>query len=100
MLGRVLFPVGEMAKPEVKALAATIGLQSIAEQKESMGICFIGKRKFGPFLESYTEQRPPGKVMLLDGAGRVILARALIPTAWLCAAPGCSALEIHPGWDE
>ena len=53
-----------MAKPEVKALAASIGLQSVAEQKESMGICFIGKRKFGPFRKAcafWTTSISPGR---------------------------------------
>jgi tRNA-specific 2-thiouridylase len=37
---------------DVKALAAGIGLPN-ATRKESMGICFIGKRRFDEFLGEY-----------------------------------------------
>jgi tRNA-uridine 2-sulfurtransferase len=47
-----LFPIGGMEKKEVKKIAKEQGLVT-ANKKESMGICFIGKRKFKPFLENY-----------------------------------------------
>lgn len=48
-----MFPVGSMLKSQVKQLANDIGLQPIAEKRESTGICFIGKRKFSYFLSEY-----------------------------------------------
>src|SRR3989344_532421 len=41
-LKKILFPLGELTKPEVRALAKKHKLVS-ADRKESMGICFVGK---------------------------------------------------------
>ena len=41
IIPKVIFPVGDMEKPAVKALAAEIGL-SVAHKPESMGVCFVG----------------------------------------------------------
>jgi tRNA-specific 2-thiouridylase len=51
-LNKVLFPIGHFMKRDVKALAARIGLEN-ADRKESMGVCFVGKRKFSSFLSQY-----------------------------------------------
>ncbi|XP_022300440.2 mitochondrial tRNA-specific 2-thiouridylase 1-like [Crassostrea virginica] len=58
-LRRALFPLGDLKKSEVKKIASKIGLTRIASKKESMGICFIGKRKkFSSFMEEYVEPKP------------------------------------------
>jgi len=41
-LPHLLFPIGGMKKPAVRALARKIGLPN-AEKKESMGLCFVAK---------------------------------------------------------
>ena len=51
-LGNVLFPLGELVKPQVRAIAEELGL-SVAHKKDSTGICFIGERKFKKFLAQY-----------------------------------------------
>jgi tRNA-specific 2-thiouridylase len=51
-LARVLFPVGELRKSEVRRLAAEAGLPNHAK-KDSTGICFIGERPFREFLNRY-----------------------------------------------
>lgn len=56
-LSQSLFPVGELAKTEVRAIASRLGL-STSEKKDSTGICFIGERKFKDFLEQYIPARP------------------------------------------
>jgi tRNA U34 2-thiouridine synthase MnmA/TrmU len=66
-LARVLFPVGSMHKPQVKALALAAGLPQVAQQKESMGICFVGRRPFAQFLHQYVCEREGGFVTV-DGA--------------------------------
>ncbi len=48
----VLFPLGDMVKPDVRKIAEKYGL-STAEKKDSTGICFIGERRFRKFLKSY-----------------------------------------------
>lgn len=57
ILKRVLFPVGEMLKPQVREIAEQADLPN-AKNKESMGICFIGKRRFDEFLGEYIPKNP------------------------------------------
>ncbi|KAL5112900.1 Mitochondrial tRNA-specific 2-thiouridylase 1 [Taenia crassiceps] len=52
-----MFPVGNLLKSKVKEIAASAGLERIAKRKESMGICFIGKRNFCDFIDKYVEPR-------------------------------------------
>lgn len=49
-LAKALFPIGDIAKPEVRRLAAEAGLPS-AEKKDSQGICFVGKVDLPVFLQ-------------------------------------------------
>lgn len=51
-LDGVLFPLGKLQKPEVRAIADRYGL-STAGKKDSTGICFIGERNFRKFLSEY-----------------------------------------------
>lgn len=53
----VLFPVGGLHKPEVKALAAKHGLD-VAQKKESMGVCFVGEVGMKDFLQTYLDTQP------------------------------------------
>lgn len=51
-LEKVLFPVGDIPKTEVRRIAAKYDL-STKEKKDSTGICFIGERNFKNFLSNY-----------------------------------------------
>lgn len=42
-LRRCMFPLGNYLKNHVKTIAKEAGLHKIAQKKESMGICFVGK---------------------------------------------------------
>ncbi|CAL8080315.1 unnamed protein product [Calicophoron daubneyi] len=53
-----MFPVGGLLKTTVKEIARQIGLTSTASRRESMGMCFIGKRRFTDFIDSYIEPKP------------------------------------------
>jgi len=64
-LAATLFPLGEFAKPEVRALAAQAGLPTAAK-KDSTGICFIGERDFREFLSRYLPAKP-GDIRTPDG---------------------------------
>jgi len=64
-LSRVLFPVGEMKKAEVRRLALEAGLPNHAK-KDSTGICFIGERPFREFLNRYLP-RIPGPMKTPEG---------------------------------
>ncbi len=56
-LAKTLFPVGDMMKTEVKALAAEKGLDN-AYKKESMGVCFVGEVGMKDFLKEYVDIEP------------------------------------------
>ncbi len=56
-IARVLFPLGELAKPAVRELARQANLP-VAEKKDSTGICFIGERPFREFLHRYLPTQP------------------------------------------
>lgn len=52
-----LFPVGELEKSQVRALAEQAGFTT-ARKKDSTGICFIGERKFRDFLQRFLPAQP------------------------------------------
>ena len=56
-LKNVLFPIGELPKPEVRKIAAKYNLIT-ASKKDSTGICFIGERNFKEFLKNYLPNIP------------------------------------------
>ena len=56
-LARTVFPIGDLQKTEVRAIAARIGLPNAAK-RDSTGICFIGERPFREFLNRYLPSQP------------------------------------------
>ena len=52
-----IFPLGNFLKPDVKKMAATVGLDN-AYKKESMGVCFVGEVGIRDFLKEYFEINP------------------------------------------
>jgi tRNA-specific 2-thiouridylase len=64
-LQRVIFPVGELRKTEVRRIASEIGLPN-AKKKDSTGICFIGERPFRAFLNQYLPTQP-GPIVTTEG---------------------------------
>lgn len=67
-LKNVMFPLGDMIKPDVRKIAEKYGL-STAEKKDSTGICFIGEKKFREFLKNYI---PCKKGEIVDKNGNVV----------------------------
>jgi len=65
VLPRVLFPVGEMLKSEVRVKAEEIGL-STAKKKDSQGICFIGEVDLMEFLKERIKP-DPGPIVDMEG---------------------------------
>lgn len=60
------FPIGHLAKPELRRLAAEAGLVT-AGKKDSQGICFIGQVKMQDFLRQYVPDHPGPVVRATDG---------------------------------
>lgn len=52
-LRHTIFPIGHLNKHEVREIAERMNLKSVAEKKDSTGICFIGERNFREFLQNY-----------------------------------------------
>lgn len=67
-LANVMFPLADIDKSEVRAIAEREGLVT-ARKKDSTGICFIGERKFREFLSHYLPARPGD---ITDLCGNVI----------------------------
>jgi tRNA-specific 2-thiouridylase len=65
-LQKTLFPLGELTKPQVRALAKKHRLVT-ADKKDSVGICFVGKVPIKDFLKNYVKQKP-GKIIDQNGA--------------------------------
>jgi len=65
---QVLFPVGGLAKPEVRKIAARAGLPN-HRRKDSTGICFIGEREFRGFLQQFLKSDPGA---IVDDGGHVV----------------------------
>lgn len=64
-LAQTLFPIGDLAKPKVREIAAEQGLAT-HDKKDSTGICFIGERKFKDFLAKFLPAQP-GSIETAEG---------------------------------
>lgn len=56
-LQKVLFPIGNMLKSEVRKIAREHNLAT-SDKKDSTGVCFIGERNFKQFLSQYLAIKP------------------------------------------
>ena len=68
-LQHVKFPLANIDKHEVRRIASELGL-TIADKKDSTGICFIGERDFRRFLGNYLPMKK-GKIINI-ATGKVI----------------------------
>jgi len=66
---RVLFPLGNLLKTEVREIALKIGLP-VAKKKDSTGICFVGEVRVEDFLKRLGVKEKEGEVV--DASGRAI----------------------------
>ena len=65
-LDKVLFPLANYTKPEIRQIAEEAGLAT-AKKKDSVGICFIGEDgHFREFLSQYIPAQP-GNMETVDG---------------------------------
>lgn len=69
ILRRVVFPLGEYEKQEVRALAGEAAL-AVAEKPDSMEICFIPDGDYAAWLDRRGNTPPPGD--FVDREGRVL----------------------------
>lgn len=64
-LSKSIFPLGNMTKTNVRALAKKLNFPN-SDKKDSTGICFIGERDFKAFLKQYLPAQP-GDIVTTDG---------------------------------
>eukprot|EP01130_Rhizamoeba_saxonica_P005406 TRINITY_DN2162_c0_g1_i1.p2 TRINITY_DN2162_c0_g1~~TRINITY_DN2162_c0_g1_i1.p2 ORF type:complete len:280 (+),score=46.84 TRINITY_DN2162_c0_g1_i1:106-840(+) len=64
-LSKVMFPLGNLRKTQVRQIAQEANLPN-AKRKDSVGLCFVGKRKWSDFLSSYISTTP-GKFKNIKG---------------------------------
>src|SRR5262249_9757067 len=64
-LSRVLMPLGELQKRDVRERARRAGLP-VFDKPDSPGICFIGERPFRDFLAKFLRDEP-GPILTPEG---------------------------------
>jgi tRNA-uridine 2-sulfurtransferase len=66
-LRRILFPLGDLTKPQTRAVARDCRLKT-ADKEESMEICFVPDNDYGRFLEvAGLVKKHAGEIVDLDG---------------------------------
>ena len=66
---KLMFPIGDMMKSEVRRIAHDAHLPS-ADRKDSQGICFLGKINYNDFIRRYLGERE-GKIVELE-TGKIL----------------------------
>ncbi|NOZ40579.1 MAG: tRNA 2-thiouridine(34) synthase MnmA [Planctomycetes bacterium] len=70
-LSRMMLPVGDYEKPEIRRIAATLGM-NVAEKKDSQEICFVTQGRYDEFIRgqrqiSGQEIDTTGELVMTDG---------------------------------
>jgi tRNA-specific 2-thiouridylase len=68
LLARMMLPVGEYRKPQIRALAAKVGLR-VAEKKDSQEICFVTSGKHDEFVR---QRRRGADGNSIDMSGQIV----------------------------
>jgi tRNA-specific 2-thiouridylase len=70
ILPKLIFPVGEYTKPEIRRLASSLDLHA-AERPDSQDICFVAKEEHARFVRQILSEREQadlsGPIVTLDG---------------------------------
>jgi len=68
-VSKLMFPIGNLLKSEVRRIALENRLPS-AERKDSQGICFLGKINYNDFIKRYLGERK-GKIIEFE-TGKIV----------------------------
>lgn len=67
LLSHLLFPLGEITKPQVREKARALGLNT-AEKPESMEICFVTQKSYRDFVKIHRPRAfVPGNIVDIEG---------------------------------
>ena len=97
-LARVLFPVGEFTKPQVRAMAAERGLP-VASRHDSQDLCFLADGDYRRFLRDWA---PDGAIQpgpIVDAGGRRLGQHSGLPFYTVGQRKGLGTLApaLRPG---
>ncbi len=67
IVDRLLFPLGEFKKNEIRSLAKENGFEQLSEKKDSLGVCFIEGNNYRNFLEKKGIKSEPGNYIYHNG---------------------------------
>lgn len=65
-LSRMLLPVGGFHKPDIREMAAEVGLR-VAEKRDSQEICFVASGKHDQFVRERSRHSTAGQIVTTDG---------------------------------
>jgi tRNA-specific 2-thiouridylase len=68
-LSKVIFPIGDLKKNQVRKIAKDIGLVN-ADKKDSQGLCFVGKVKLPDFLKKKLKPKE-GSIIEIDSSSKI-----------------------------
>jgi tRNA-specific 2-thiouridylase len=66
LLPRMMLPVGSYTKPQIRELAAELGLR-VADKRDSQEICFVTSGKHDEFVQARAGQDRGGEIVTTDG---------------------------------
>jgi tRNA-specific 2-thiouridylase len=93
-LSRVMFPLGELTKPQVREIAAKKGLP-VAEKPESQDLCFLSDGDYRGFLmRNAPDAVRPGPIR--DTSGRVLGQHQGLPFYTIGQRKGIGTLRAGP----
>ena len=66
-LSRMLLPIGDFKKSEIRSLADSYGLQRVAQKPDSQEICFVAAGQHASFVAERATRRTQGEMVTTDG---------------------------------
>lgn len=69
-LAKILLPIGELKKSQVRTMAQRLGLR-VFDKPDSQEICFV-KTNYGNFVKRVAPEKLPGKGRFVNQAGEVV----------------------------
>jgi len=93
-LSRVLFPVGEYSKPEVRTMAAARGLPT-ASRADSQDLCFLADGDYRRFLADWAPEAVR-RGEILDTHGRLLGEHRGLPYYTIGQRSGLGIAAAHP----
>ncbi len=103
ILSKVIFPLGNYKKEDVKKIANEIGL-NVAQKKESQEICFIADNDYKKYLRKAFGERTFNKGPVIDMDGNIIGEHLGLPFYTIGQRKGLGISLEYPayvvGWDQ